>query len=86
MCGIIATEIRGKNTPIYKNNIVNGGSTCIIVNATDPLVMGRKLLWKTFRYHTGFIGHLRETPYRDMFVRKPELVVQCYSYAVSQHY
>lgn len=76
MCNIIATEIRGKNTPLYKNNRVNEGNTCIIVNAGDPLLTGKKLLFKVFRYHTGFIGHLREIPYREVFRRKPELMVR----------
>lgn len=75
MCGRIATEIRGKNTPLYRNNVVNAGSTCIIVNASDPLLTGKKLLFKKFRYHTGFIGHLREIPYAEVIRKKPELLV-----------
>ena len=38
----IATYVRGKNTPLYKNNVVNQGQICIIVNAQDPLLTGRK--------------------------------------------
>ena len=74
MCNIIATEIRGKSTPLYRNNVINEGSTCVIVNANDPLLTGKKMLFKKLRYHTGFIGHLREIPYPEVVRRKPELL------------
>ena len=71
----IATVVRGKNTPLFKNNIVNKGSIAIVVNAQDPLFTGRKLRSKELIYHTGFVGHLKREPYRDLMARRPELLV-----------
>lgn len=73
MINQIATIIRGRNTPHYKNNQLNvkNGETCIIVNAVDPLFTGKKLLNKKLRYHTGFVGHLRTHTYRSVLNKKP---------------
>jgi large subunit ribosomal protein L13 len=61
MINEIATKIRGKHTPHYKNSQANvkNGDICVVVNAEDPLFTGRKLLNKTLSYHTGYIGHLK---------------------------
>ena len=50
----IATAIRGRNSPLYRNSIANvkNGDVCVIVNAVDPLFTGKKLLFKNFKYHT----------------------------------
>ena len=73
----VAEAIRGKNSPHYKAYTaqVKEGDVCVIVNIEDPLVTGKKLLFKKFRYHTGFIGHLREYSYRHVLNTKPELLV-----------
>lgn len=78
MMNRIATEIRGRNSPHYKNHAANlkNGDVCVIVNIEDPLVTGKKLLFKKLRYHTGFIGHLREFTYKHVLNTKPELLVQ----------
>jgi large subunit ribosomal protein L13 len=66
MINLIATYIRGKNSPHFKNSYVDikNGDICVIVNAVDPLFTGRKLMYKQLRYHTGFIGHLKTFSYR----------------------
>jgi large subunit ribosomal protein L13 len=77
MVGQIATAIRGKNSPLYRNNEANikNGDICVIVNAVDPLFTGKKLLYKNLKYHTGFIGHLRTHSYKSVLNSKPELLV-----------
>ena len=77
MVGQIATAIRGKKSPLYKNNMadVKNGDICIIVNAENPLFTGKKLEHKKLRYHTGFIGHLRTFSYKHVLNSKPELLV-----------
>lgn len=73
----VAVAIRGKNSPHYKNHTaqVKHGDICVIVNIEDPLITGKKLLFKKFRYHTGFVGHLKEYSYKTILNRKPELLV-----------
>ena len=46
MMNKIATAVRGKNTPLFRNNIVNQGDIAIVVNAQDPLFTGKKLRTK----------------------------------------
>lgn len=77
MINRVATEIRGRTSPHYQNQIakVNNGDVCVIVNIEDPLVTGKKLLFKKLRYHTGFIGHLKEYSYKHVLNHKPELLV-----------
>lgn len=69
----IATAIRGKNTPHYKNSVANvkNGQVCVVVNAVDPLFTGKKLKYKNLKYHTGFIGNLKSFSYRNVLNRKP---------------
>ena len=73
----IATAIRGRNSPLYKNSQVDikNGDVCVIVNAVDPLFTGKKLLFKNLRYHTGFIGNLKTFSYKSVLNKKPELLV-----------
>lgn len=73
MINKVATIIRGRNTPHYKNSQVNvkNGEICVIVNAADPLFTGKKLLYKNFKYHTGFVGHLKTFSYRSVLNKKP---------------
>lgn len=54
---------------------VKNGDICVIVNIEDPLVTGKKLLFKKLRYHTGFVGHLKEYSYTHVLNHKPELLV-----------
>jgi large subunit ribosomal protein L13 len=73
MINRVATAIRGRNSPLYRNDKadVKNGDVCVIVNIEDPLVTGKKLLFKKLRYHTGFIGHLKEFSYRHVLNHKP---------------
>jgi large subunit ribosomal protein L13 len=77
MMNRISEAIRGKNCPHYKNSRaeVKNGDVCVIVNIEDPLVTGKKLLFQKLRYHTGFVGHLREYSYKHVLNHKPELLV-----------
>jgi len=77
MINQIATRIRGKNSPHYKNNVadIKNGDICVIVNAVDPLFTGKKLLNKKLRYHTGYIGNLKTFSYKAVLNKKPELLV-----------
>lgn len=77
----IATTIRGKDTPLYRNNQINSGQISIVVNAQDPLFNAKKVNSKELIYHTGFVGHLKRYRYKDVLLRRPELL---YYYAVNK--
>lgn len=84
MISQIATAIRGKNSPHFRNSQadVKNGDVCVIVNAADPLLTGKKLLFKDLKYHTGFVGHLRTHSYKHVLNKKPELLVWKFFYQV----
>lgn len=70
----IATILRGKNKPTFTPH-VDGGDFVIVLNAGKVKLTGKKLDQKVYRYHTGYIGHLREIPYRRLLAEKPEEVI-----------
>ncbi len=71
----VAKILRGKHKAIYTPH-VDTGDFVIIVNAEKVKLTGKKLDQKMFRWHTGYIGHLKERTYRDMLQNKPETVVE----------
>ncbi|MCD8201253.1 MAG: 50S ribosomal protein L13 [Clostridia bacterium] len=70
----VATILRGKHKPIYTPN-VDCGDFVIIINTDKVLLTGKKLDEKFYRYHTGYIGGLKETSYRKMIAEKSDLAV-----------
>ncbi len=71
----VAKILRGKHKPIYSRN-VDCGDGVIIINAEKIAVSGSKAKNKLYRYHTGFVGGLREIPYETMLGRKPEYIIE----------
>ena len=80
MCAKIAYLLMGKHKPIYRQDCTGYGDQCIVVNALNLRMTGRGKLDKVLRYHTGFIGHLKEIPIRKMIEEKPEQLVFFYYY------
>lgn len=71
----IATVLRGKHKPIYTPH-VDCGDYVIVVNAEKVKLTGRKLDDKKYRWHTGYVGHLRERTAREVLARNPERVIE----------
>lgn len=67
--------LRGKHKPTFTPSI-DGGDGVIIINAEKICVTGAKEAQKIYRHHTGFVGRLREIPYRVMQERHPERIVE----------
>ena len=70
----VAAVLRGKNKPIFTPN-VDTGDFVIVVNCDKVLLTGKKLEKKFYRYHTGYIGGLKETPYSTLMATKSDLAV-----------
>ena len=66
-----ATILRGKHKPDFTPN-VDCGDHVIIINCDKAVLTGNKINQKVFRWHTGWIGHLKEYKYSDMMVKEPE--------------
>lgn len=70
----VAAVLRGKNKPTFTPN-VDTGDHVIIVNCAKVRLTGKKLEQKMYRYHTGYIGSLKETQYKKLMAEKPEFAV-----------
>ena len=77
--GRLATEVSkilsGKNKPIYTPH-VDTGDYVIVINADKIVLTGKKLQQKSYKYHTGHPGGLREISYDRMLREKPEKVIE----------
>ncbi|XP_010539837.1 PREDICTED: uncharacterized protein LOC104813780 [Tarenaya hassleriana] len=71
----ISTVLQGKDKPTYTPNR-DDGDMCIVLNAKDICVTGRKLTDKFYRWHTGYIGHLKERSLKDQMVKDPTEVIR----------
>ena len=71
----IAKVLRGKNKAIYTPHI-DTGDYVIIVNADKIKVTGHKLDNKMYKRNSGWIGGLKETPLREMLIKKPDEVLR----------
>ena len=66
----VAAILRGKNKPSYTPH-VDTGDHVIIINADKVRLTGKKLEDKTYKYHTGYPGGLKEITYGDLLAKKP---------------
>ena len=70
----VASVLRGKNKPTYTPN-VDTGDFVIVINTDKAVLTGKKLENKFYRYHTGYIGGLKEISYKKMMAEKRDLAV-----------
>ena len=70
----VASVLRGKNKPVFTPN-VDTGDFVIIINTDKAVLTGKKLENKFYRYHTGYIGGLKEISYKKMMAEKSDLAV-----------
>ena len=71
----VASVLRGKNKPTYTPN-ADCGDHVIIINAGKAVLTGKKGEQKFYRHHSGWVGGLKETPYRILMQEKPELAMR----------
>ena len=70
LASAVAQLIRGKHKPTFTPHI-DGGDFVVVVNAAKVKLTGRKLDQKRYFRHTGYMGHERFTPVRDMLSKHP---------------
>ena len=66
-----AAILRGKHKPTFAPH-PDCGDHVIIINCAEAVLTGRKLEQKTYKWHTGWIGGLKETKYSEMMKKNPE--------------
>lgn len=71
----VAKILRGKHKPNF-TTFQDVGDGVIVINAEKIKVTGAKEAQKIYRYYTGFMGGMRETPYNIMHDRNPEYIIE----------
>jgi len=71
----VANVLRGKHKPTYTPH-VDTGDFVIITNCAKVALTGKKLDQKIYYHHSGYVGGLRETKYRELMAKKPDFAVK----------
>ena len=74
MASKVAKLLRGKYKPSFTPH-VDCGDNVIIINADKVKLTGKKAEQKFYRYHTGYIGGLKETRYDKLLSEKSDFAV-----------
>jgi large subunit ribosomal protein L13 len=71
----VAAILRGKHKPTFAPHM-DVGDHVVVVNAERVHLTGRKLRDKVYRWHTGYIGGLREVRAETMLRTHPERMIE----------
>ena len=71
----VASILRGKHKPTFTPHL-DLGDHVVVINAEKIHLTGRKLTDKVYRWHTGYIGGLREVTAGTMLRSHPERVIE----------
>jgi large subunit ribosomal protein L13 len=71
----VALILQGKKSPNYKQNAVSGDRV-FLANCDGIKVTGSKFTDKIYYKHTGYMGHLREKTFRQIFEKDPKKVMR----------
>ncbi|PIR89214.1 MAG: 50S ribosomal protein L13 [Candidatus Harrisonbacteria bacterium CG10_big_fil_rev_8_21_14_0_10_40_38] len=71
----IAVVLQGKNSPKY-NPRLPGTERVVVTHVSKILVTGNKYTQKTYYKHTGYMGHLKEKTYKQVFEENPDRVLR----------
>ncbi len=74
LASVIAKILQGKHKVEYAPH-QDHGDFVIVVNARKVLLTGNKLDKKIYRWHTGYIGGLKERTARQMLEKHPERLI-----------
>lgn len=71
----VAAVLRGKNKPEF-TPYVDCGDHVIVLNSDKVVLTGKKADQKFYRYHTGYVGGLKEIGYDRMLREKSDKAVE----------
>jgi large subunit ribosomal protein L13 len=75
LASVVAQLIRGKHKPTFTPHM-DGGDFVVVVNAEQVKLTGRKMEQKTHFKHTGYMGHEKHVPIKEVFEKHPDRVVR----------
>jgi large subunit ribosomal protein L13 len=71
----VAAVLRGKHKPIFTPHM-DTGDYVIVINAEKIKLSGKKMEQKTYFRHSGYVGHWRNVPVKEVLEKKPIYVVE----------
>lgn len=71
----VADILTGKNKTIYTPH-VDTGDFVVVINSDKLVLTGKKLVQKKMRWHTGYIGGLKELDYGTLMAKASDKVVE----------
>ena len=72
---VAADLLRGKRKPEYTPH-ADCGDNVIIINAAQAVLTGKKGTQKFYLTHSGWVGGLKETPYRILMKEQPQTAMR----------
>lgn len=75
LASTVAQLIRGKHKPTFTPHI-DGGDAVIVLNASKVRLSGKKLEAKKYFSHTGYMGHEKFTPVKNLLAKHPDRVIE----------
>jgi large subunit ribosomal protein L13 len=75
LASVVAQLIRGKHKPTFTPHM-DGGDFVVVVNAEKVRLTGRKMAQKQYFRHTGYMGHERFTPAKNLIEKHPDRVIE----------
>ena len=72
---LAADLLRGKLKTTYTPH-VDCGDFVIVINAEQAVLTGKKLEQKYYYRHSGWIGGLKATNYKELMAKRPELAME----------
>lgn len=73
--GRVSTEVakilKGKHKPTYSTHL-DCGDYVIVLNSDKIVLTGNKLNNKMYRHHSGYIGGMKEVPYKDLMANSSD--------------
>ncbi|MFA4930612.1 MAG: 50S ribosomal protein L13 [Patescibacteria group bacterium] len=70
----VARLLMGKNKPQY-TPLFDSGDYVVIVNAKQIKLSGFKAEQKKYHRHTGYLGGLKTTTFKEMKIKKPAWII-----------
>ena len=70
----VASILRGKNDVDFTPH-VDSANHVIIINTDKIVLTGKKVEQKYYRYHTLYVGGLKEIQYKDLLAKKSDFAV-----------
>ena len=71
----IAVILQGKKHTDYEPRVA-GADRVLVKNYKEITVSGRKAIQKIYYRHTGYMGHLKETQFKEAFAKNPKNVLR----------